>query len=234
MPAPALLPLLLMPLMALLVWAGSGSTTFLSALTSSDAWAGLGLAGLIGLSAAAINQQLAARKMVPTHCRGWPTGLPCLMIGTSLLILWGPIGLLAKGLAPHGTPRGLALLAVLLGHLCVTYPYVLQAVAAGRPRACIVPTLAQSLGEFSVTVVVCGNLHLNTRDAPLFIYSYYDPAKMPAVNIVGAILSLLSLLLFAHARKSPVYRGTPIACDRQHPSAPLPPLAALPGQNRVQ
>src|SRR5262249_60335211 len=57
-----------------------------------------------------------------------PVAIPTVVVGTSLLLLWGPIGLFGKlleplGLQPMFTPAG-----VLLAHLFVTFPYMLGAV----------------------------------------------------------------------------------------------------------
>ena len=57
-----------------------------------------------------------------------PVAIPTVVVGTSLLLLWGPIGLLGRwidplGLQPMFTPGG-----VLLAHLFVTFPYMLGAV----------------------------------------------------------------------------------------------------------
>ena len=57
-----------------------------------------------------------------------PVAIPTVVVGTSLLLLWGPIGLLGKWLVPLGLQPMFAPAGVLLAHLFVTFPYMLGAV----------------------------------------------------------------------------------------------------------
>jgi sulfate transport system permease protein len=57
-----------------------------------------------------------------------PVAIPTVVVGTSLLLLWGPIGILGRLLEPLGIQPMFAPAGVLLAHLFVTFPYMLGAV----------------------------------------------------------------------------------------------------------
>jgi len=57
-----------------------------------------------------------------------PVAIPTVVVGTSLLLLWGPIGLLGQLLTPLGLQPMFTPVGVLLAHLFVTFPYMLGAV----------------------------------------------------------------------------------------------------------
>jgi ABC-type sulfate transport system permease component len=57
-----------------------------------------------------------------------PVAIPTVVVGTSLLLLWGPIGLLGRWLDPYGIQPMFAPAGVLLAHLFVTFPYMVGAV----------------------------------------------------------------------------------------------------------
>ena len=57
-----------------------------------------------------------------------PVAIPTVVVGTSLLLLWGPIGLLGKLLEPLGLQPMFTPVGVLLAHLFVTFPYMLGSV----------------------------------------------------------------------------------------------------------
>lgn len=136
-----LLPLLLMPLGAVFIFAGRGGlASFLAALRDPDAQFALRFSILIAFSAALINALLgtfAAYVLSKYRFRGrealsvlvnLPVAIPTVVVGTSLLLLWGPIGLLGKFLDPFGIQPMFAPAGVLLAHLFVTFPYMLGAV----------------------------------------------------------------------------------------------------------
>ncbi|MCI0391065.1 MAG: ABC transporter permease subunit [Acidobacteria bacterium] len=136
-----LLPLLLMPLSAIFIFALEGGLqAFIAALFTRDAQFALRFSLLIAFATAAVNAVLgtfAAYVLSRYHFPGdrplgiivnLPVAIPTVVVGTSLLLLWGPIGLLGRvlgqwGLQPMFTPIG-----VLLAHLFVTFPYMLGAV----------------------------------------------------------------------------------------------------------
>ena len=136
-----LLPLLLMPLAAVFVFALRGGLgAFCGALRAPDAQFALRFSVVIAFATAADQcgarhvrrlrpEQVPLPRATARYDRGEPPGRdPDGGGGTSLLLLWGPIGLLGRCLEPLGfqpmfTPAG-----VLLAHLFVTFPYMLGAV----------------------------------------------------------------------------------------------------------
>jgi sulfate ABC transporter permease subunit len=136
-----LLPLLLMPLGAIYVFAVRGGLSgFLATLRQPDAQFALRFSLLIAFSTSLLNGVLgtfAAYVLAKHRFRGrealsvivnLPVAIPTVVVGTSLLLLWGPIGLLGKVLDPIGIQPMFAPFGVLLAHLFVTFPYMLGAV----------------------------------------------------------------------------------------------------------
>jgi len=136
-----LFPLLLLPLAAVFVFAFRGGLeSFMGALLTRDAQFALRFSVLMALATAAVNAVLgtfAAYVLSKYRFPGkrplniivnLPVAIPTVVVGTSLLLLWGPIGLLGRVLEPYGlgpmfTPAG-----ILLAHLFVTFPYMLGAI----------------------------------------------------------------------------------------------------------
>jgi sulfate transport system permease protein len=136
-----LLPLLLMPLAAVYVFAGRGGLDgFWAAISQPDAQFSLRFSILMAFGTAIINGILgtyAAYVLSKYRFRGrealsvivnLPVAIPTVVVGTSLLLLWGPIGLLGRALDPLGIQPMFAPAGVLLAHLFVTFPYMLGAV----------------------------------------------------------------------------------------------------------
>ena len=136
-----LLPLILMPLSAIYVFAGRGGLgEFIRTISTPDAQFALRFSILIALATALINGILgtyAAYVLSKYEFRGrealivivnLPVAIPTVVVGTSLLLLWGPIGLLGQFLDPLGLQPMFAPAGVLLAHLFVTFPYMLGAV----------------------------------------------------------------------------------------------------------
>ena len=136
-----LLPLVLMPLGAIFLYAGKGGWgAFASALSQPDAQFALRFSLLIAIAAAVVNGILgtcAAYVLSKYRFPGrdalevalnLPVAIPTVVVGTSLILLWGPIGLLGRYLDPLGFRPMFAPLGVLLAHLLVTFPYMLGAV----------------------------------------------------------------------------------------------------------
>jgi sulfate transport system permease protein len=136
-----LLPLLLMPLAAIFVFAArSGWSGFLNALASSEAQFALRFSLLIAFLTALINGGLGTyTAYVLSKYRfpgrdalnvvvNLPVAIPTVVVGTSLLLLWGPIGILGQFLVPLGISPMFAPTGVLLAHLFVTFPYMLGSV----------------------------------------------------------------------------------------------------------
>jgi sulfate transport system permease protein len=136
-----LLPLILMPLSAIYLFAGRGGLgEFIRIISSPDAQFALRFSILIALATSLINGVLgtyAAYVLSKYEFRGrealivivnLPVAIPTVVVGTSLLLLWGPIGLLGQFLDPLGLQPMFAPTGVLLAHLFVTFPYMLGAV----------------------------------------------------------------------------------------------------------
>lgn len=133
-----LLPLLLLPLAAVFVFAFRGGlTAFLTALNAEDAQFALRFSLLIAFATAIVNAVLgtfAAYVLSKYRFPGerplgivvnLPVAIPTVVVGTSLLLLWGPIGLLGRLLEPTGFQPMFTPFGVLLAHLFVTFPYML-------------------------------------------------------------------------------------------------------------
>ena len=136
-----LLPLILMPLAAVFVFAfRGGPADFLKVLGSKEAQFALRFSLLIAFATAGVNAILGtytAYVLSRYRFRGerplgilvnLPVAIPTVVVGTSLLLLWGPIGLLGRFLEPLGIQPMFAPMGVLLAHLFVTFPYMLGAV----------------------------------------------------------------------------------------------------------
>lgn len=136
-----LLPLLLLPLAAVFVFAfRGGPIAFLKSLSTADAQFAFRFSLLIAFATAAVNAVIgtfAAYVLSKYRFPGkrslgilvnLPVAIPTVVIGTSLLLLWGPIGLLGRVLVPLGLQPMFTPVGVLLAHLVVTFPYMLGAV----------------------------------------------------------------------------------------------------------
>ncbi|MDQ2977997.1 MAG: ABC transporter permease subunit [Acidobacteriota bacterium] len=136
-----LLPLLLMPLGAVFVFALKGGLpAFWKAIRAPEAQFALRFSLLIAFLTAGVNAVLgtfAAYVLSKYRFRGertlgivvnLPVAIPTVVVGTSLLLLWGPIGLLGKWLEPMGLQPMFRPAGVLLAHLFVTFPYMLGTV----------------------------------------------------------------------------------------------------------
>jgi sulfate transport system permease protein len=136
-----LLPLLLLPLAAVFVFAFRGGVGgFLDALSGRDAQFALRFSIGMAFATAAVNGVLGtfgayvlSRYRFPGErplniVVNLPVAIPTVVVGTSLLLLWGPIGLVGRFLAPLGLQPMFTPVGVLLAHLFVTFPYMLGAV----------------------------------------------------------------------------------------------------------
>jgi sulfate ABC transporter permease subunit len=136
-----LLPLILMPLAAVFLFAfRGGPLAFWNGLKTPEAQFALRFSLLVAFATAAVNTVLGtftAYVLSRYRFRGQrilgivvnlPVAIPTVVVGTSLLLLWGPIGLLGRALGPLGLQPMFAPAGVLLAHLFVTFPYMLGAV----------------------------------------------------------------------------------------------------------
>ncbi len=136
-----LFPLLLLPLASIFVFAGKGGwEAFITALMSEDALFAIRFSILVALVTSIINGVLGtfaayvlARQRFPGKealevVVNLPVAIPTVVVGTSLILLWGPIGMLGKFLDPLGFRPMFAPAGVILAHLFVTFPYMLGSV----------------------------------------------------------------------------------------------------------
>ncbi|MGH9441230.1 MAG: ABC transporter permease [Thermoanaerobaculia bacterium] len=136
-----LFPLLLMPLGAVFVFAfRGGAPAFVAAIRSPEALFALRFSILIAFGTAAVNAVLgtfAAYVLGKFSFPGrrplgivvnLPVAIPTVVVGTSLLLLWGPIGWLGRLLGPLGVRPMFAPAGILLAHIFVTFPYMVGAV----------------------------------------------------------------------------------------------------------
>lgn len=136
-----LLPLLLLPLSAVFIFAFKGGIgEFASALASADAQFALRFSVVIAFVTAGVNAVLGTfagyvlskyrfpGKRPLNIVVNLPIAIPTVVVGTSLLLLWGPIGLLGRFLEPFGLQPMFTPMGVLLAHLFVTFPYMLGAI----------------------------------------------------------------------------------------------------------
>lgn len=239
----ALHPLIILPIFAVFWFAlRDGPTSFVTALLSPEASFALRLSLMVALVTSGINLVLGTLtayvlckyrfpgKRAFSIIVNLPVAIPTVVAGTSLLLLWGPIGLLGRFLEDRfGVQPMFTSAAIILAHIFVTFPYMLGAVkpvldeiestyeeaaytmGASRLQTfffVILPalrgglfagtllTFAHSLGEFGATVMVSGNLRLQTQTAPLYIYAMFEAGKPDAANAVAAVLAMLSFAIF--------------------------------------
>ena len=154
-----LLPLMLMPLGAVFAFAlRGGFAAFWKVLRSPDALFAMRFSVLIAFGTAAVNAVLgtfAAYVLSKYRFFGkrslgvvvnLPVAIPTVVVGTSLLLLWGPIGWLGRLLDPAGIHPMFAPAGILLAHVFVTFPYMVGAV---RP---LLDELEESYEEAAYTI----------------------------------------------------------------------------------
>lgn len=154
-----LLPLMLMPLGAVFVFAFRGGfRAFWDVIRTEDALFALRFSILIALGTALANGILGTfaayvlskyrffgRKALGVVVN-LPVAIPTVVVGTSLLLLWGPLGWLGKRLDPLGIHPMFAPAGILLAHIFVTLPYMVGAV---RP---LLDELEESYEEAAYTI----------------------------------------------------------------------------------
>jgi sulfate transport system permease protein len=136
-----LFPLMLMPLGAVFVFAFRGGVgAFWDVLLSPEArfalqfslWIALGTAAINGVLGTFAAYVLSKYRFYGKKSLGvvvnLPVAIPTVVVGTSLLLLWGPIGWLGKLIEPLGIHPMFAPAGILLAHVFVTFPYMVGAV----------------------------------------------------------------------------------------------------------
>jgi sulfate transport system permease protein len=154
-----LFPLMLMPLGAVFAFAlRGGFAAFWKVLLSPDALFAMRFSVLIAFGTAAVNAVLgtfAAYVLSKYRFFGkrslgvvvnLPVAIPTVVVGTSLLLLWGPIGVIGRLLDPAGIHPMFAPAGILLAHVFVTFPYMVGAV---RP---LLDELEESYEEAAYTI----------------------------------------------------------------------------------
>jgi sulfate transport system permease protein len=58
-------------------------------------------------------------------------------------------------------------------------------------------TFARSIGEFGSTIMVSGNLSMQTQTAPLYIFSKFNEGDVEAANAIAAVLAVISFAIFS-------------------------------------
>jgi sulfate transport system permease protein len=226
----------LLPLAALLARSlDGGLDAFWSAVSSRQAVAALRLTLECSLGVAAINAvtgTLVAWVLVRDRFRGkgivnalidLPFALPTIVVGITLLALYGPT-------SPVGIDVIATKTAIMLALLFVTLPFVVRSVqpvimeldremeeaaaslGAGNAtifRRVVLPNLgpailsgaamsfARAVGEFGAVVLIAGNIPFKTQLASVFIFGQIesdDPIGAAAVSVVLLALSLAVLL----------------------------------------
>ena len=133
----AITPLLLMPLVAVFIFAArGGADQFFAIISSAEAQFAVRYSLLIACLTALINSVLGvctAYALSRFSFRGrnalgvlvnLPVAIPTVVVGTSLLLLWGPIGLIGRYLDPLGIQPMFSTSAIVLAHIFVTFPYL--------------------------------------------------------------------------------------------------------------
>lgn len=136
-----LAPLLILPIVAIFFFAGRGGlVVFWRAFSGPEAQFALRFSLIVATLTALINSVLGtavayilAKYRFPgkrplSILMNLPVAIPTVVVGTSLLLLWGPLGLIGQFLDPLGFRPMFAPLGVLIAHLFVTFPYMLGSV----------------------------------------------------------------------------------------------------------
>ena len=136
-----LFPLILMPLSAIFIFAGSGGiNNFIQVISSAEAQFALRFSiivafittltnGILGTYAAyVLSKYKFSGSQTLNIIVNLPVAIPTVVVGTSLLLLWGPIGLVGKYLDPLGIQPMFVPAGVILANIFVTFPYMLGAV----------------------------------------------------------------------------------------------------------
>ena len=136
-----LTPLLILPIVAIFVFAGRGGwSSFWSTILLPEAqfalrlslwialWTSLANAVLGTFTAYVLSKHRFVGRGPLSILVNLPVAIPTVVMGTSLILLWGPIGLLGRYLVPLGFRPIFAPFGVFLAHVLVTFPYMLGAV----------------------------------------------------------------------------------------------------------
>ena len=158
-----------------------------------------------------------------------PLTIPPAVIGLTILLLYGPMGLLGELYEGAGITIIFAFPGILIAHVFLTLPFVVRAVGpileqldsteeeaakmlganqvqiftsivlpaikGGLISGCVF-TFIRSLGEFGATILVAGNLALNSQTAPLFVFSEFNEDNIAAASSMSVVMVVISFVLF--------------------------------------
>ena len=230
-----LLVLIVLPLASLFRY-GLSSATWNGA-SSSEALATLGFALLLGIATTVTSLVVGTAVALALQAnekplRGalklaveLPAGIPAAATGLTLLLLYGPMGMLHAA----GSDLRIIFLGILTVHVLVTLPHVVKAVDnilrkmdmseveaaralgadGGHVFFLIFPpatktglvvgsvlTFARSVGEFGVTVMVAAALALPAQAGRPFIFSDFSISGIQATASLSVVLVFVSAVLF--------------------------------------
>jgi sulfate transport system permease protein len=153
-----MLPLILLPLASIFIFGTSkGLASFWAALTAPEAIYALQLSLVTSFWATAFNVVFGLfAAYVLSKYNFWgrnaliviislPTAIPTAVAGFSLLLLWGPFGILGQYLTPE-TQIMFTPLAIILANIFVTFPLAFGVI---KP---VFDTMSRSLEEASATI----------------------------------------------------------------------------------
>jgi sulfate/thiosulfate transport system permease protein len=154
-----MLPLVLLPLASIFIFGTSkGLGSFWAALTAPEAifalklsmvtsfWATL-FNVLFGLFAAyVLSRYMFWGRTALIVTISLPTAIPTAVAGFSLLLLWGPYGVLGQWLAPYGVQLMFTPYAIVIANIFVTFPLAFGVMMS------VFETMNRSLEEASATI----------------------------------------------------------------------------------
>jgi len=154
-----MMPLVLLPLASIFIFGtSSGLASFWRALTAPEAIFALQLSLVTSFWATVFNVVFGLfAAYVLSKYNFWgrnalivtislPTAIPTAVAGFSLLLLWGPYGILGKFLEPQGIHIMFTAAAIILANIFVTFPLAFGVI---KP---VFDTMNQSLEEASATM----------------------------------------------------------------------------------
>jgi sulfate/thiosulfate transport system permease protein len=78
-----------------------------------------------------------------------------------------------------------------------TFRYVVLPSLRGAIVTGALLTFARSIGEFGSTIMVSGNLAMQTQTAPLYIFTKYNEGDVEGANAIAVVLAVISFAVFS-------------------------------------
>ena len=154
-----MMPLILLPLASIFIFGtNKGLASFWSALTAPEAIFALKLSMVTSFWATVFNVLFGLfAAYVLSRYNFWgrnaliviislPTAIPTAVAGFSLLLLWGPYGMLGQFLAPRGIEFMFTPIAIIVANIFVTFPLAFGVIMP------VMETMSRSLEEASATI----------------------------------------------------------------------------------